>query len=669
MENDNTSNNSSLSHYNKDKEINVISKEMNNNLDNDNDSLKYNIEYNKKELNKTNIAINNINKEQFQKINNEKVNNTLNDIYGSIARINEVNNKVKNLLSRRPNIPKSLDIKRKIINEDKYVNDINSFNRNNIIPKTTKNYSLYNINEKEFRKNDASSTFRTSKKNSEVISNYKKISKNNSYNVNKTNNSSKIPKNSSIYNYEYIKPVHNNEIKVILNPKIEQNINNKISNEFKYNHNFNCSIESTLKSNDITNDDISYFYYNEEIKNEKDIKNMRLRLKKEEKKLKNLEEAKNRLLKEEKIRRNIIMEKIKTKNKIKKQAMIKEYKKKISIIKILQEQNMKDIKRLENNKKIDERKINQINNSINEQNIDFNIDADINQKILKIRKKNRAKKKEKNIRNKNNNLCEVDDELFEIENNYTYSNNINNDNLNKHYTISNNYNNYIINEDLNNNKNSQYKDDNDEKNLIEDFNNIDSLYDKSKSFSKVYNKRKSHSSNIKNNKIPKKVVNNLELYNKNNNTIKDSESKLSLDDYNKSNKKKIKYDDNYSSDSRVYNIKKIDDNINLKMNQKVVTPKSNIPSFIQARVNKYNHSTSKKSSDSKNSKRFSVGQAIPYSLKYNLSHKYKYDNKLPPNISFRINLNHSKNGDKIYAKRTNSKNKELNYKNIFFNID
>ena len=662
MENGNISNNSSLSDYNKNKEINEISKEMKNNLDNDNDSLKYNIEYNKKELNKNNIAINNNNKEQFQKINNEKVNNTLNDIYGSIARINEVNNQVKNLLSRRQNIPKSLDFKRKIINEEKHVNNLNSFNQNNIIPKTTKNYSLYNINEREYRKNDASSTFRTSKKNSEVISNYKKMSKRNSYNINKTNNSSKIPKNRSVYNYEYIKPAHNNEIKVILNPKIEQNINNKISNEFKYNNNFNCSMESTLKSNDITNDDISCFYYNEELKNEKDIKNIRLRLKKEEKKLKNLEEAKNRLLKEEKIRRKIIMEKIKNKNKIKKQAMIKEYKKKISIIKILQEQNMKDIERLENNKKIDERKMNQINNSINEQNIDFNIDIDINQKILKIRKKNRAKKKEKNKRIKNKNLNEVDDELFEIENNYTYSKNINNDNLNKHYTISNNYNNYILNEDLNNNKNIQYNDDNEEKNLIEDLSNIDSLYDKSKSFHKVYNKRKSYSSDIKNNKMPKKVV-------KNNNTIKDSESKISLDVYNKNNKKKIKYDDNYSSDSRIYNLRNIDDNINLKIPQKIITPKLNIPSVIQARVNKYNHSSSKKSIDSKNSKRYSVGQTIPYSLNYNLSHKYKYDNKLPPNISFRSNLNHSKNGDKRDSKRTNSKNKELNYKNIFFNID
>ena len=662
MENGNISNNSSLSDYNKNKEINEISKEMKNNLDNDNDSLKYNIEYNKKELNKNNIAINNNNKEQFQKINNEKVNNTLNDIYGSIARINEVNNQVKNLLSRRQNIPKSLDFKRKIINEEKHVNNLNSFNQNNIIPKTTKNYSLYNINEREYRKNDASSTFRTSKKNSEVISNYKKMSKRNSYNINKTNNSSKIPKNRSVYNYEYIKPAHNNEIKVILNPKIEQNINNKISNEFKYNNNFNCSMESTLKSNDITNDDISCFYYNEELKNEKDIKNIRLRLKKEEKKLKNLEEAKNRLLKEEKIRRKIIMEKIKNKNKIKKQAMIKEYKKKISIIKILQEQNMKDIERLENNKKIDERKMNQINNSINEQNIDFNIDIDINQKILKIRKKNRAKKKEKNKWIKNKNLNEVDDELFEIENNYTYSKNINNDNLNKHYTISNNYNNYILNEDLNNNKNNQYNDDNEEKNLIEDLSNIDSLYDKSKSFHKVYNKRKSYSSDIKNNKMPKKVV-------KNNNTIKDSESKISLDVYNKNNKKKIKYDDNYSSDSRIYNLRNIDDNINLKIPQKIITPKLNIPSVIQARVNKYNHSSSKKSIDSKNSKRYSVGQTIPYSLNYNLSHKYKYDNKLPPNISFRSNLNHSKNGDKRDSKRTNSKNKELNYKNIFFNID
>ena len=323
---DNEDNNLIIS--NDEKDINNISKDMNNNLDED--LLKYNIEYNNKDENKNYTIINNAN-ETLKKIHNKKFNNTLNDIYNAIESINEANNKVKNILSKRPYIPKSLDIKRKIINLEKNGNDINNLNNFNIVPKTTKNNSLYNIkyvkNINDIKRNDISSTFRTSKKNSEVNSNYnRKISKNSSYNL---NNCSKIPKNSSIYNFDYMKPEHKNEIKVILNPKIEQNINNKLNNELKYNNNLNCSIESTQKSNDITNNDLSYFYYNEEIKNEKDIKSIKLKLKKEEKKLKNLEEEKNKLLKEEKIRRKIIMDKIKKKNKIKKNLIIREYKKKI----------------------------------------------------------------------------------------------------------------------------------------------------------------------------------------------------------------------------------------------------------------------------------------------------------------------------------------------------
>ena len=656
MEKENTSNNSSLLKFKENKDNDLISKEINNNNIN-NEMQKFNIEY-KNQVDKNNTTMKN--EKTLQKISNQKVNNTLNDIYGAIATINEVNNRVKNILSKRLNIPKSLDAKKKIINEEKNVNNINNFNLFNIIPKTTKNNSLYNINDKEIKKSDISSTFRTSKKNSEVISNFKKIGKNNSYSINNSNNNnnfSKMPKNNSVYNYDYIKPVLRKEIKVILNPKLEQHINNQLNNELKYNNkNFNCSMESTLKGNDLDND-ISCSFYNEEIINEKDIKSIRLKLKKEEKKLKNLEEIKNKLLEEEKIRRNIIMEKIKTKNKIKKQVMIKEYKKKINLIKILQAQNMKEIKQLEKNKKIDERKINQINNSINEQGKDINIDGLINKKIIKIRKKNRRKKRE-NKNDKNNKLNQVDDEK---ENNYTYSENTDNDNLKQCYTISNNYNNYIINEDLNNNKNSHHID-KEEQILIEDYNYLNLLYNQ-KASNRTNNKSKSFSYNKKNDVTPKKNENNLEIYNGSNNDIKNIEKKL--DGYKESNKKKKIYYDNYSSDSRKYDKKNIDNSINLKLYQKVVTPKINIPSFIQVRVNKYNHSTSKKSNDSKNSKRYSACHIIPYSLNYNLSHKYKYDNNLPPNISYRNNI--SKNSDKIESRRSNRNNKDLNYKTIFFN--
>ena len=74
---------------------------------------------------------------------------------------------------------------------------------------------------------------------------------------------------------------------------------------------------------------------------------MRIKLKKEEKKLRVLEEQKNKLLNEEKIRRKVLMEKIKNKNRIKKQCLINEYKNKINLIQKLQNNNINEIRKLE----------------------------------------------------------------------------------------------------------------------------------------------------------------------------------------------------------------------------------------------------------------------------------------------------------------------------------
>ena len=98
--------------------------------------------------------------------------------------------------------------------------------------------------------------------------------------------------------------------------------------------------------------------------------------------------------------------------------------------------------------------------------------------------------------------------------------------------------------------------------------------------------------------------------------------------------------------------------------KKCSSPKIEIPSFIQSRVNKYNHSNSKKSS---NSHRLSVGQIIPYSLNYNFNYKYNYN--IPENKSYRSNRSnsiYSKNNDKIDSRRSDRKKKELNYKSLFF---
>ena len=65
-------------------------------------------------------------REIFDKINNKKVNNTLKDIYGVISNINEVNKRVKNILSNRPYIYKykSADYK------GKYNSERDKFKRN-----------------------------------------------------------------------------------------------------------------------------------------------------------------------------------------------------------------------------------------------------------------------------------------------------------------------------------------------------------------------------------------------------------------------------------------------------------------------------------------------------------------------------------------------------------
>ena len=599
----------------------------------------------------------------LKKINNDKVNNTLNDIYGAISNINEINEKVKNFMLKRKIIPKSVDNKaknikkeknkknktrastdEKIINSKEFIIE-NKENKkfqsnitNNKEPKIIKN--IYSYNNKNINKKNLISENEKIRTNSNIEMKYKKIDQNNSYNINLN-----IPKIIPFQN-------QNEYIESIFNKKYGQNNlkninNNKLNNDyFKSNENFgnNYSIESGLISNDISNIGISSIFYNEEIKNEKDIKNIKIQLKKEEKKLKNLEEEKHKLLREEKIRRRIIMDKIKKRNNLKKQSMIKEYKKKLSIIKILQKQNMNEIIQLEKNKEIDEGKIKQINNLINEE--------DINKKLLKLRKNKVDYRKKKNIREKKQKV--IDSDIYETEKDKENQNN-----LNKFFTFSEG----LI-KDYNKSNKKNYSNIED-KNLINEYKYFNS---KNKSF---INDARNILRNDYRYITPKSLINKVENDNYNlmeNNRGKGhaNNQKLNFEEFmnNQNNKKNFFYN-NYNSDSRKYNKKNLNNKVHKKLFKKCITSDINIPSFIKERANKYNYTNSRKSSTSHASPKFSVEKILPYSLNYNFSCKYNYN--ISSNRSY--SNYHSNNKDKNSSKRNSKKMKEFNYKSIIFNIE
>ena len=221
----------------------------------------------------------------LKKINNEKVNNTLNDIYGAISNINEINEKVKNFMLKRKIIPKSVDNKaknikkeknkknktrastdEKIINSKEFIIE-NKENKkfqsnitNNKEPKIIKN--IYSYNNKNINKKNLISENDKIRTNSNIEMKYKKIDQNNSYNINLN-----IPKIIPFQN-------QNEYIESIFNKKYGQNNlkninNNKLNNDyFKSNENFgnNYSIESGLISNDISNIGISSIFYNESLR-------------------------------------------------------------------------------------------------------------------------------------------------------------------------------------------------------------------------------------------------------------------------------------------------------------------------------------------------------------------------------------------------------------------
>ena len=144
---------------------------------------------------------------------------------------------------------------------------------------------------------------------------------------------------------------------------------------------------------------------------------------------------------------------------------------------------------------------------------------------------------------------------------------------------------------------------------------------------------------------------------------KTSSKKISFDGRTNKNdiKNRIKRG-KYNSDSRNYNKKngryyKYSN----RLFKEYTSPKIQMPSNIQARVNKYNHSTRSKRS---RSERLSVGQLNPSTFNYGCRFSSNY---LPPNLS-----------RERYAWRNDDrrgrgscggglKKKELNYKYIIFN--
>ena len=626
-------------------------------------------------------------REVFEKINNKKVNNTLKDIYGAISNINEVNKRVKNILSNRPYIYKykSADCK------GKYAKEGNNFKRNRastgdfisktnnicdeikyknnnyncpttntyfISPRTT--YDCSNI--KEYSDINFSN-----KGTSNPISEYRKFS-------NITNQKRNIKKNSygiKSYNPDF-HSLRKENLNLIYTPIQKNSSINLISNKNykkEYNKDFNdeeisynYSDESNKRKDD---DDISYSINDGDVKNDKDIKEIELKLKDEQQKLKELEDERNKLIKEEKIRNRIIMDKKKSQNKIRKQSLIKEYKKKISLIKQLQDCNINEIIELEKNKKIDEKKIRQDKNG--------NKDDNINKKIVKIRNNSYKYKSKHNDLNEkrphhfdkedyrirkgnvinNNNLKDINN-LSDLRNNETtnkiknYINNNKNDNLRNSYKYinsllelknSNNTTN-IYSPDLTNALQGEFKKNNSPKKLID----LKEKYKRHNSFNMNENMKELNKYFYKNN-------DNDHRLHKNYSNIKLDLKNCLNQPYDNNKGENYFYD--YNSDLRCYenNNRNNRNSNNTKLYKKYVSPNIEIPSFIQTRVNKYNHNPSR---DSSISKRVSAGKMIPFSFHNDLNCKYY----TPSNVSRRTSRRNSE--------RKNMNKKELNYKKIFF---
>ena len=652
--------------------------------------------------NKNNIAINK-KREIFKKFKNLKVNRALKDIYGVIANINEVNKKVNKIISHRPILPKykSADSKMNNIKDDKNsksfreATDENYKINNNIIKEYNNKNNLYlNSNcSNNIASKTVTSGFLSSKYSNDINNNItmNKSIVNSELSQYNSNNSNKKRKYGSFKFHKYFNFPQEKGINKELKTPIQKNSNIKyISSDNIYNKNdennsiynedeSNYLIESTSKTDEISKTDKSSTLYEEDnnhklkkIHNDTEIKYIKLKLRNEEKKLKDLEKEKNKLLKEEKLRKKVLMKKEEEHDNSKKESLIKEYKKKINLIKKLQACNVNEIIQLEKQKRIDQKRLKRINILCNEDNI--------NKHLLKMRK-NKYRNKPNILREKkidfNNNINCQTERRNENEKDSIFF--LNKNNLNFHSFSNRNPIKYG-----NTNKLKDYI--NTEDNLMSSYKYINSLYEltnsknNSNNVSLLTNNLKNLSNKKTNNNLPKKIFDNLVKY-ENKDLNNNKENLYSYNNYlNNDNDNNIKEYKNYEvseyimqhnnninrrncSDLKKYD-KKRNNNINTKLYKKYVSSNIEIPSFIQSRVNKYNYS---KSRDSSISKRVSNGKMVPFILHYNQNFKYGYN--MTDNDSLNTEKYFSHRNEKRGNKGSIYKKKDLNYKSIFFNND
>ena len=653
-----------------DNKNNSVEKEINsNNILNTKEQEESKSDF-KNEPNDTEEKFKQINKDDNDtKINNKRVNNLLKDIYGSLSNINEVNNKVKNILSKRRkmnsmnsfrNNYKETKPNSNIKNKRKSFTSNKNKNNYNIKPKitqdeysTNKKDNIYNRNtyiENEITKNETASMNLKSKNSNNYI--YSKVDNNSTVN--------KKTKNNSTYYSKMNSPVQIN--------LLEKEFNNNTDIKFyKYSELMNGDYSTRLneKNDDVSNINNNSDQYDEEYENEKIIRYMRIKLKKEEKKLRVLEEQKNKLLNEEKIRRKVLMEKIKNKNRIKKQCLINEYKNKINLIQKLQNNNINEIRKLEIKKKIDEENIKKIEKIC--ENININDSSLTKSKTDKSQRKNSLTKSRLDNSGEGSNILLSD-------NNETQRKPINKKYKSNYFIYSNNR---VIRTDDRKNKNN-YNTESEEA-LTEEFkfnNSINELTstcdnnEANETFSHSqdinYKRKLNFDDSAKSSKTKHEnlnpynyMYNYYQLINNSNKRTKIKGENINVDNYLNQNTHKKKY----HSETRKYS--KVLNNTNTKRKSKgSFTPNQEIVSFIQTRVNKYNHSSNKESNLTKRLSQMNLGSTY---LKYNLNNKYNY--KYMPNTAKNTNgfTDLSRKNTKTNVRNKNKNIKELNFKYIFLN--
>ena len=641
------------------------------------DKVKIELNDNEEQSKKLNEEIND------KKINNKRVNNLLDDIYGSLSNINEVNNKVKDILSKRKKI-NSVNSFRNGIKEQKDIviknkkksltinkNKTNYNIKTNIIPDEFSIIKKANLNTKNISDNVNETT-----KNETDLMNVKS-KKHVIYTFNQLNNNSNSKENQInqiiTTNKETLYYKVNTKSKDnLLEKKFKNNINLKF---YKYDDLINEDNITKLneKNEEISSINNNLGFYDEEFENEKIIRYMKIKLNNEEKKLRVLEEQKNKLLNEEKIRRKILMEKIKKKNRLKKQNLINEYKNKLSLIQKLQTNNINEIRKLEIKKKIDEENIIKVEKMCSNININDSFST-----------KSRTDK-----RKKGNSLTKTRLENSSDRSDYLISeNNPQQKFINKKYETKYQIfskNNIVKTNEKKKKKNNFYNTESEEA-LTEEFqfnnsiNELTSTCDNAEENESFSNSQETKNSSLKKKlnfdnsaksvKIKKGNINPYNyLYNyyqkinqSNNRKNYKDENKNIYNYLNRNNKNR-----KYHSETRQYNksSNNIKANTDSRRKSKInLTPNQDVISFIQTRVNKYDHSSDKSSNISK---RHSQITAYPSYLKYNLNCKYNYKYSAISASNTRGFNDFARKNSQRSGRNKQKKIKELNFKYIFYN--